>query len=58
MSLPRIVGFSRGGRSGYGALVEDGIVDLSARHGSQWPTLREVIEANALASLASLAERL
>ncbi|SCD25393.1 MULTISPECIES: fumarylacetoacetate hydrolase family protein [Brucella] len=33
-------------------LKGDGIVDLSARHGSRWPTLREVIEAGALAQLA------
>ncbi|MGD9479471.1 fumarylacetoacetate hydrolase family protein [Shinella sp. G-2] len=36
----------------YGLVKEDGIVDLSARYGERWPSLREVIEAGALARLA------
>ncbi|WP_083243010.1 fumarylacetoacetate hydrolase family protein [Sinorhizobium sp. RAC02] len=42
----------------YGLVKSDGIVDLSARHGKRWPTLREVIEAGALASLAEEAASL
>jgi 2-keto-4-pentenoate hydratase/2-oxohepta-3-ene-1,7-dioic acid hydratase in catechol pathway len=36
----------------------EAIVDLSARHGARWPTLREVIEAGALGALAEEASGL
>lgn len=49
---PRLAGFSHQGALKYGLVKEDGIVDLSARHGARWPSLREVIEAGALAKLA------
>jgi 2-keto-4-pentenoate hydratase/2-oxohepta-3-ene-1,7-dioic acid hydratase in catechol pathway len=47
-----LLSFSTAGRRGYGLLKEDGVVDLSARHGAVWPTLREVVEAGALLRLA------
>jgi len=49
---PRFISFSQGGALKYGLVKGDGVVDLSGRHGAIWPTLREVIEAGALASLA------
>ena len=49
---PRLAGFSHQGILKYGLVREDGIVDLSARYGERWPSLREVIEAGALATLA------
>jgi 2-keto-4-pentenoate hydratase/2-oxohepta-3-ene-1,7-dioic acid hydratase in catechol pathway len=49
---PRFVSFSIDGALKYGLLKGDGVVDLSARHGAEWPTLREVIEAGALLKLA------
>ncbi len=49
---PRLAGFSHQGVLKYGLVRQDGIVDLSARHGARWPSLREVIEAGALAKLA------
>ncbi|AOF91595.1 fumarylacetoacetate (FAA) hydrolase family protein [Sinorhizobium sp. RAC02] len=55
---PRLAGFSHQGILKYGLVKSDGIVDLSARHGKRWPTLREVIEAGALASLAEEAASL
>ncbi|MGZ2461688.1 fumarylacetoacetate hydrolase family protein [Rhizobium anhuiense] len=58
MSHPKFVSFSRGGSTGYGLLTETGIVDLSARHGSKWPTLREVVEAGVLTLLAEDAKNL
>ncbi|MBY3181997.1 MULTISPECIES: fumarylacetoacetate hydrolase family protein [Rhizobium] len=58
MSHPKFVSFSRNGSTGYGLLIETGVVDLSARHGSKWPTLREVIEAGALTLLAEDAKSL
>ncbi len=48
----RIATFTAGGKTRYGAITDNGAVDLSSRHGGQWPTLREVIEAGALRSLA------
>ena len=47
----RLATFTVGGKARYGAITAKGVVDLSARH-SQWPTLREVIEAGALRRLA------
>lgn len=52
MSPPRFVAFTRAGRPGYGLLAETGVVDLSARHGARWPSLREVIAEGALSGLA------
>lgn len=52
MNHPRIATTTIAGRQRYGVVRDDGFVDLSARHGQQWPTLREVIEAGALRQLA------
>jgi 2-keto-4-pentenoate hydratase/2-oxohepta-3-ene-1,7-dioic acid hydratase in catechol pathway len=48
---PRLAGFSHRGVLKYGLVKDDGIVDLSARHGERWPSLREVIEEGVLARL-------
>ena len=52
MTRPRLVTFTTGGRSRYGLIRDDGVVDLFARYGDRWPTLREVIEAGALSRMA------
>lgn len=52
MTHLRFLSFSRNGRHGYGLVVDDGVVDLSARHEATWPSLREVIEAGRLVHLA------
>jgi 2-keto-4-pentenoate hydratase/2-oxohepta-3-ene-1,7-dioic acid hydratase in catechol pathway len=52
MTPARLATFSISGAIKYGAVVDGGIVDLSARHGKYYPTLREVIEAGALTRLA------
>ena len=52
MTLPRLATYSVSGLTKYGAVVGDGIVDLSGRFGQQYPTLREVIAAGALMRLA------
>ena len=52
MTSPRLATFSVDGSTKYGAVTEDGIVDLSARFGKDYPTLREVIAAGALTRLA------
>ena len=50
--MTRIASFTADGKPGYGIIRDDGVVHLSARHGARWPTLREVVEAGALARLA------
>jgi 2-keto-4-pentenoate hydratase/2-oxohepta-3-ene-1,7-dioic acid hydratase in catechol pathway len=52
MTFPRLATYSIDGSTRYGAVVENGIVDLSARHAGDYPTLREVIAAGALTTLA------
>jgi 2-keto-4-pentenoate hydratase/2-oxohepta-3-ene-1,7-dioic acid hydratase in catechol pathway len=53
MAYPRFASFSVRGKQGYGLVKGEAIVDLSSRHGANWPTLREVIEASALQQLAA-----
>jgi 2-keto-4-pentenoate hydratase/2-oxohepta-3-ene-1,7-dioic acid hydratase in catechol pathway len=57
MSFPRLATFSVNGATKYGLVTEGGIVDLSARHARDYPTLREVIEGGALAKLVEAAAR-
>jgi 2-keto-4-pentenoate hydratase/2-oxohepta-3-ene-1,7-dioic acid hydratase in catechol pathway len=52
MPPPRLATYSVHGSTRYGAVVEGGIVDLAARFGKDYPTLREVIAAGALQKLA------
>ncbi|MCA1381909.1 MULTISPECIES: fumarylacetoacetate hydrolase family protein [Bradyrhizobium] len=52
MKLPRLATYSVKGDVSYGAVLEGGIVDLSARHARDYPTLREVIAAGKLISFA------
>jgi 2-keto-4-pentenoate hydratase/2-oxohepta-3-ene-1,7-dioic acid hydratase in catechol pathway len=57
MASPRIATFAVNGSTRYGAVNDRGIVDLSARFGRDFPTLREVIAAGALTRLAEDAAR-
>ncbi|WP_434714285.1 fumarylacetoacetate hydrolase family protein (plasmid) [Rhizobium sp. YTUHZ045] len=43
MTHPRFATFFADGRSRYGLVGNQGVVDLSERYGSLWPTLREVV---------------
>ncbi|MBX4922291.1 fumarylacetoacetate hydrolase family protein [Rhizobium bangladeshense] len=43
MTHPRFATFFADGRSRYGLVGNQGVVDLSERYGSSWPTLREVV---------------
>ncbi|QDF36798.1 fumarylacetoacetate hydrolase family protein [Bradyrhizobium symbiodeficiens] len=52
MKLPRLATYSVKGDVSFGAVLEGGIVDLSARYAKDYPTLREVIAAGKLVSLA------
>src|SRR6202051_3200676 len=57
MVLPRIATYSIAGATRYGAVTGGGIIDLSARHAKDYPTLREVIAAGALMKLADAGAR-
>ncbi|MCK1739282.1 fumarylacetoacetate hydrolase family protein [Bradyrhizobium sp. 138] len=52
MKLPRLATYAVKGDVSYGAVLERGIVDLSKRYAKDYPTLREVITAGKLVSLA------
>ena len=54
----KLLSFSRGGGSGYGVVLGQGIVDLGARYSERWPTLSAVIHAGALDQLRELASGL
>jgi 2-keto-4-pentenoate hydratase/2-oxohepta-3-ene-1,7-dioic acid hydratase in catechol pathway len=55
MAPPRLATYSVDGSTKYGAVVDGGIVDLSAQFGKQYPTLREAVGADALMKLADAA---
>ena len=57
MIPPRLATYSIDGSTRYGAVVDGGIVDLSARFAKEYPTLGEVIAADALPKLAEEAAR-
>jgi 2-keto-4-pentenoate hydratase/2-oxohepta-3-ene-1,7-dioic acid hydratase in catechol pathway len=57
MSRPRLATYSIDGVTRYGAVTDSGIVDLSARFATEFPTLREVIAAGALKRLVDDAAR-
>jgi 2-keto-4-pentenoate hydratase/2-oxohepta-3-ene-1,7-dioic acid hydratase in catechol pathway len=58
MTPSRLATFSVDGSIKYGAVVDGGIVDLSARYARDYPTLREVIAAGALTRLGDEAAKL
>ncbi|ODT68626.1 MAG: 2-hydroxyhepta-2,4-diene-1,7-dioate isomerase [Pelagibacterium sp. SCN 63-23] len=51
-SHPRLATVFADGATRYGLVHDGGFVDLSARHGAVWPTLKSAIEAGGLRSLA------
>ena len=55
MTPPRLATYSINGSTHYGAVTDTGIVDLSSRFATQYPTLREAIAANALPKLIDAA---
>lgn len=50
----QFISFRKGEASGYGLLVNGGIIDLSARLGDQFPTLKSLIAADAIDAARSL----
>ncbi|WP_022721717.1 fumarylacetoacetate hydrolase family protein [Rhodopseudomonas sp. B29] len=56
MTTPRLATFTVNGLTRYGAVCDHGVVDLSARHANDYPTLREVIAAGALTRIVDEAD--
>lgn len=52
----RLLSFRHAGEARIGALVDDGVVDLTARADGRWTSLREVIAAKAVGNLAAVAK--
>lgn len=57
MTSPRLATYAVDGVQKYGAVLDNGIVDLSARFAERFSTLREAIAAGALTGLAEDAAR-
>jgi 2-keto-4-pentenoate hydratase/2-oxohepta-3-ene-1,7-dioic acid hydratase in catechol pathway len=49
----KLVAFKRNNQLGYGLVSGNGVIDLSSRHGDQWSSMREVIEAGMLSQLVA-----
>jgi len=58
MTPHRLATYAVDGSTRYGAVLDGGIVDLSARFGKDYPTLREAVAAGALTKLAEAAAQL
>lgn len=56
MLHPKFASFSVGGSQAYGLVIGDGIIDLSRRLGTRFPTLKEVVEADAFDELLTAAK--
>ena len=52
----RLASFRQAGVQKFGAVVEEGIVDLSARLNGRWATLRDVLADNGVAALVTAAK--
>jgi 2-keto-4-pentenoate hydratase/2-oxohepta-3-ene-1,7-dioic acid hydratase in catechol pathway len=52
----RLASFRQAGVQKFGAVVEEGIVDLSAQLNGRWATLRDVLADNGLAALSTAAK--
>ena len=55
MTHPRFASFTTRQGQGYGLIVGDGAIDLSARFGDRYPTLKEVVQADAFNELLEAA---
>ena len=52
----KLISYQRDGRNSYGVVVNNRIVDVGGDLGSQYPTLRAVLENNAISELAGYTE--
>src|ERR1700736_3694812 len=52
----KLASFEVGGRASYGIVVGDGVIDIGARLGSRYPTLRAALAGDALGEVARAAD--
>src|SRR5437773_2759533 len=52
----KLVSFSSSGRSSYGVVTDDKIVDVGRIHASRYPTLRAALAAGALSEMQRMSE--
>ncbi|SAK86438.1 5-oxopent-3-ene-1,2,5-tricarboxylate decarboxylase [Caballeronia hypogeia] len=50
----KLSSFSHAGQTSWGVVTDDGIVDVGALSGNQWPTLRDALAADALSQVKEL----
>lgn len=53
----RLASFAAGQKDSYGVLTDKGIIDIGARAGNRWPTLRAALAADALPAIRELATK-
>ncbi len=54
----KLLSFAKGGRTSYGLVLDDGVVDLGSRLFKRWPSLSAVLRYDALDELRAVAEGL
>ena len=52
----KLVSFIAGNLAGYGVVKGDGVINLAARFGARWPTLRDMLAGDGLAEAARVAD--
>lgn len=57
MTHPKFASFTTCQGPGYGLVVGDGVIDLSARFGARYPTLKEVVQADAFDEMLEAADK-
>src|SRR6202011_6413467 len=56
LAAMKLASFEVGGRASYGIVVGDGVVDVGARFGARYPTLRAALAGDALGEIARAAD--
>jgi len=52
----KIASFEKDGKSSYGVVTDDGIIDMGTRLGGEFPALIDVLQADAMAKVSAAAE--
>lgn len=52
----KLASFTKDGKASYGVVTEDGIIDVGARLGDQYPALIDVLRDDAVAKIAEIAD--
>ena len=49
----KLASYQHNGKDTWGVVIDDGLIDMGARAGAKYPTIRAVLEAEALTEVAS-----